>query len=138
VLHGRGGEHGVELLVDRAASGDERRDLLLLVDLPRDEALDVGMVEVEADYFRGAARRAARLDRARRAIADLQEAHQARRLAAARQLLVLTAQRREIRARARAIFEKPRLARPQIHDPALVDEIVLDSLNESGMRLRML
>jgi hypothetical protein len=45
---------------------------------------------------------------------------------------------REIRAGAGAVFEQARLAHPQIHDAALVDEVVGDRLDEAGVRLRML
>src|SRR3546814_5646679 len=68
---------------------------------------------------------------------SLQEAHQARRLAAAREPLVLAAQLREVAAGARAVFEQARLAHPQVHDATLVDEVVLHRLDEAGMRLRM-
>ena len=78
-------------LVDLGA-GDEVGDLLLLDHLPVDELLDIGMVGVEDHHLGGAARGAARLDGARGAIADLQEAHQARRLAAAGQPFAFTAQ----------------------------------------------
>ena len=44
----------------------------------------------------------------------------------------------EVGAGARAILEQPGLAHPQIHDAALVDEVVGDGLNEAGMRLGML
>src|ERR1700688_4668228 len=37
-----------------------------------------------------------------------------------------------------AIFEEPRLSHPKIHDAAVVDEIIGDGLDETGMRLRML
>ena len=124
-------------LVDLRA-GDEVRDLLLFGDLPVDELLDVRMVGIEDDHLGGAARGAAGFDRARGAVADLEEAHQARRLAAARELFAFAAELGEIRAGARAVFEQPRLAHPQIHDPALVDEVVGDRLDEAGMRLRML
>src|ERR1700745_2038616 len=45
---------------------------------------------------------------------------------------------REIGAGPGAVFEDARLAHPQIHDPAFVDEIVGDRLDEAGGRLRML
>ena len=125
------------LLVDLGA-GDEVGDLLLLDHLPVDELLDVGMIDVEDHHLGGAARGAARLDRARGAVADLEEAHQAGRLAAAGELFAFAAQLREIRAGAGAVFEQARLAHPQIHDAALVDEVVGDRLDEAGMRLRML
>ena len=96
------------------------------------------MVGVEDHHLGGAARGAARFDGARGAVADLQKAHQAGRLAAAGQLFAFAAQLGEIRAGAGAVFEQPRLAHPQIHDAALVDEVVGDRLDEAGMRLRML
>ncbi len=37
-----------------------------------------------------------------------------------------------------AVLEQARLAHPQVHDAVLVDEIVLDRLDEAGVRLRML
>ena len=96
------------------------------------------MIDVDDHHLGGAARGAARLDGARGAVADLQEAHQARRLAAARQLLVGAAQVREVGAGAGAVLEEARFAHPQVHDAVLVDEIVLDRLDEAGVRLRML
>ncbi len=49
------------------------------------------MVDVDHDHLGGAAGGAARFDGAGSAVADLEEAHQARRLAAARKALVLAA-----------------------------------------------
>ena len=128
----------LEVALDHLGAGDQRGDLLLFLDLPVDEGLDVGMVDVDDHHLGGAPRRAARLDRAGGAVADLEEAHQAGRAAAARQLLVLAAQAGEIRAGAGAVFEQARLAHPQIHDAALVDEVVGDRLDEAGVRLRVL
>src|SRR5208282_2761392 len=124
-------------LIDLRA-GDEVGDLLLLDHLPVDELLDVGMIGVENDHLRRAARGAARFDGARGAVADLEKTHQARRLAAAGQFFALAAQPGEIRAGAGAVFEQARFAHPQIHDAALVDEVVGDRLDEAGVRLRML
>ena len=125
------------LLVD-PRSGDEARDFLLLDHLPVDERLDIRMVDVEDHHLGGAARGAAGLDGARGPVADLEEAHQARRLAAAGQPFAFAAQPGEVRAGAGAVFEQARLAHPQIHDAALIDEVVGDRLDEAGMRLRML
>src|SRR5262249_1122323 len=97
-----------------------------------------GVRGCEDPILGGGAGSAARLDRAGRATADLEEAHQAGGLAAPREPFALAAQAREIRAGARAVFEEPRLAHPQVHDPAVVDEIVGDRLDEAGVRLRML
>ena len=44
----------------------------------------------------------------------------------------------EVRAGAGAVFEQARLADPKVHDPALVDEIVGNRLDEAGVRLRVL
>ena len=72
-----------------------------------------------------------RLDGAGGAVADLEEAHQAARLAAAGQRLALAAQRGEIGARAGSVFEDARLADPQVHDAAFVDQVVGDGLDEA-------
>ena len=133
-----GAEDRLQMPLDDLGAGGERGDFLLLVDLPVDEGLDVGVIDVDHDHFGRAARRAARLDRARRAVADLQERHEPRRAPAAGELLVLAAQGGEIGAGAGAVFEQARLAHPQVHDPAFVDEIVGDRLDEAGVRLGML
>ena len=96
------------------------------------------MVDVDHDHLGRAARRAAGLDGAGRAIADLEEGHEAGRLAAARQFLVLAAQAREIGAGARAVLEQAGFTHPEVHDAALVDEVVGDGLDEARVRLRML
>src|SRR4029077_11265106 len=44
----------------------------------------------------------------------------------------------KLRAGAGAVFEEARFPHPQVHDAALVDEVVGDRLDEAGMRLRML
>src|SRR5260370_813303 len=96
------------------------------------------MVGVDHHHLGGAARGAARLDRARGAVADLEKTHQAGRAAAAGKLFAFAAQPGEIGAGAGAVFEQARLAHPQLHDAALVDEVVLDALDEAGVRLRLL
>src|SRR6202161_3024123 len=68
----------------------------------------------------------------------LKEPHQAEEPPAAGRLFAFAAQPREVRAGAGAVFEQARLAHPQIHNAALVDEVVADALDEAGMRLRML
>ncbi len=119
-------------------AGDQRRHLLLLAHLPVDVVLDIRVIDVDHHHLGRAARGAARLDGAGGAVADLEEAHQARRLAAARQALAFAPELGEVGAGARAVFEQACLAHPQVHDAALVDEVVLDALDEAGMRLRML
>ena len=113
-------------------------DLLLLDHLPGDEVLDVGVIDIDDDHLGRAPGGAAGLDGAGGAVADLEEAHQAGRLAAAGERLALAAQVGEVGARARAVLEEPRLAHPEVHDPALVDEVVVDALDEAGVRLGVL
>src|SRR4029079_3667129 len=48
------------------------------------------------------------------------------------------ARRREVGAGAGAVFEQAGFTHPQVHDAALVDEVVTDALDEAGVRLRML
>src|ERR1700748_3668550 len=45
---------------------------------------------------------------------------------------------REFGAGAGAVFEQARFTHPEVHDAALVDEVVIDALDEAGVRLRML
>ena len=133
-----GAQHGVQVGAGELRARDHRRHLLLLAHLPADELLDVRVVDVDHHHLRRAARGAAGLDRAGGAVADLEEAHQAGRAAAAGQRLVLGAQPREVGAGSGAVLEQPRLAHPQIHNPAVVDQVVGDALDEAGVRLRPL
>ena len=133
-----GPQHGFQVLLVQLRAGDEGGDLLLLLHLPVDIGLDIRMVGVDHDHLGRAARGAAGLDRAGCAVADLEEAHQAARAAAAGQALAFAAQAREVGAGAGAVFEQARLTHPEVHDAALVDEVVLDALDEAGVRLRML
>src|SRR6516165_24802 len=119
-------------------AGDEGRNFLLLDHLPVDKGLDVGVIDVDDDHLGGAPGRAAGFDGTGGAVADPQKTHQPRGAPATREPLAVAAQFREIRSRAGAVFEDPRLAHPEIHDPAFVDEIVGDRLDEAGMRLRVL
>ncbi len=130
-----GGHDRLGVPSQQLRAGDQRCDLLLLDHLPVDERLDVGMIDVDDHHLRGAPRRAAGLDRPGGPVADLEEAHQPRGSAAAGQPLAVAAQGREVRAGARAVLEEPRLPDPEVHDPALVDEIVGDALDEAGVGL---
>ena len=129
---------GAQVLAHHLRAGDQGGDLLLFLHLPVHIGLDVGVIDIDNDHLGRPARRASGLDGPGGAVADLQEAEQARRLAAARQRLVLAAQRGEVGAGARAILEQPGLAHPQVHDAAVVDQIVVDRLDEAGVRLGML
>src|SRR5262249_18509965 len=61
----------------------------------------------------------------------LEEGHEAGGLAAARERLVLAAQRGEVGPGARTVLEDAGLARPEVHDPAVVDQIVGHGLDEA-------
>ena len=125
------------MAVELLRAGHQGRDLLLLDDLPVDELLDIGVIEIENDHLGRPACRPARLDRAGGPVADLEEAHQAARLAAAGERFAAPAEIGEIRAGPGAVLEDAGLADPQIHDPALIDEIVLDRLDKASVRGRM-
>ncbi len=126
------------MAVQLLGAGHQGGHLLLFHHFPGDEVLDVGMVEVEDDHLGSAAGGATRLDGAGGAVADFQEAHEAAGLAAAREGLALAAQRRKVAASAGAVLEDAGLTNPQVHDAAFIDQIVLDGLNEAGMRRRAL
>ena len=125
---------GLAVEVGGVAGGDEGPDLLLLALLPVDELLDVGMVDVEDDHLGGPPGGASRLDGAGRPVADLQEGHHPGGAAPAGEGLVLGADPREVGARPRAELEEAGLPHPEVHDPALVDQVVLDGLDEAGVR----
>ena len=63
--------------------------------------LDVRVIQIEADHLGGPAGGAAGFDRAGGAVADLQEAHQPRRFAAAGERFIFAAELGEIGAGAR-------------------------------------
>src|SRR4029078_78436 len=93
-------EDGVEPLGENLRAGDERGDLVLLVHLPIDVVLDIRVVDVDHDHLGRTARGAARFDGPGRPVADLEEAHQAGGLAAARQRLAFAPEAPAIHARA--------------------------------------
>src|SRR5262249_53417210 len=82
----------LEVLLIDARAGDERRDLLLFGYLPVDELLDVRMIGIDDHHLGGTPGGAARLDGARRAVADLEEAHRAGGFAAAGERFAFGAQ----------------------------------------------
>ncbi len=78
-----------------------------------------------------------RLDGAGSAIADPQEAHQTGAGAAAGERLAFAAEGAEVGAGAGSVLEEPGLTDPEIHDAALADQIIVDGLDEAGVRLRV-
>ena len=97
---GRAGERAV------VAGVDQRPRLLLFLDLAVDELEDVGVLGVEDDHLRGAARLAARLDHAGERVEALHERDRAGRGAAAGEQLLRRANRREVAAGAGAELEQ--------------------------------
>src|SRR6185312_13182921 len=116
--------------------GDQIGDFLFLDDLPVHEFFDVRVIEIEDDHLGGAAGGAAGLDGAGGAVADLEETHEAGRFAAAGKRFAFAAEGREVRTGAGTVFENAGLADPQIHDAALVHQVVGHFLNEAGVRGR--
>ncbi len=127
-------DHHVQVTHEESRARDQGRDLRLLDDLPADELLDVGVIEIERHHLRGTSGRSAGLDRPGSPVTDLEEAHQTARASAAGERLVLAAEGREVRARARAVLEDPGLSHPEVHDPAVVDQVIGDRLDETGVR----
>src|SRR5690606_4028173 len=114
---------------------DQRGDLLLLLDFPVDELLDVRMIDVDDDHLRGAAGGAPTLDRASGAIADAEEAHQPGGRAATRERIALDADGGEVGGGAGAVLEITGLAPPEVNQPARLDEWIGRALNEAGVGL---
>jgi len=132
---GRGNPlHGI---AQHTRTRGERGDLLFFIDLPVYKILYLGMIDIENDHLRSAPCGSPALDGARRAIADAQETHEPGGAPAAGERLALAAYIGIICPRPGAVFEEPRLARPEIHDPVRADQIVFYGLNETGVRLRM-
>src|SRR5437016_277901 len=94
------------------------------------------MIEIEAYHLGGAPRGTAGLDGACRAIKHLEEGHETRRGAAATQRFTHRAHGAEVGARAGAVLENASLTLQQRKNSAIAQQIVLDRLNETGMRLR--
>ena len=90
--------------------------LALLDRLAPDELFDVGVVGVEDDHLRRAARLAARLDRAGRRVGAAHEAHRTRRGAAALEELLRRADVRQVDARAGAALEDRALFAVPVED----------------------
>ncbi len=86
-------EQQVQLLLMHLGAGDDARHLLLFEYLPVDEIFDIGVVGVDDYHLGRATGGAAGFDGTSGAVPDLEEPHQTRRLAAARQLLALSAER---------------------------------------------
>jgi len=65
-----GAQNRLQGLLQNFRAGHEGRDLAFLLHLPVDKILDVGMIGIDNDHFRGAPCCAAGFDRTRGAVAD--------------------------------------------------------------------
>jgi hypothetical protein len=123
------------VLVQHQAAGGQHGHLALLGHLPVDEGLDVRVVQVQAHHLGRPAGGAAGLDGARRPVPHRQEGHEPGGAATAGQRLLGAPHLGEIGAGPAAVLEDAGFPGPQVHDPARVHQIVLDALDEAGMRL---
>ncbi len=113
----------------------QRGGLVLLLGLAPDELADVGVVDVEHDHLRRAARLAAGLDRARPGVGAAHERHGPRGGAALGQRLHRAADVRQVDPRARAAAEDHPLLRVPVEDRL---HRVVDREDEAGAALRAL
>ena len=116
------------------AGVDQRPGLLLFLDLAVDELDDVRVIGVEDHHLGGAARLAARLDDAGERVEALHERHRARGGAAAGEQLLRRADRRQVRAGARAVLEEHALGLGQAEDRV---HRVLHGVDEARRALRV-
>jgi len=93
------------------------------------------MVDIDNDHFGRTTCGSARLDGTRRRIKYLEKTHQARRTAAATQLLPARTEVGVVGTRTTAKLEDPRLTNGEIKNPPLVDQIVTDRLDKTSMGL---
>ena len=125
-------QHGAVGLVRIVSVLDQHPGLLFLAILALDELEDVGMPDLQRLHLGGPTRLAAALDHGRNLVVHPHERQRTRGLPAARQLLAMRPQRREVGARARAELEEHGLAAGQLHD---VLHVVLHALDEACRRL---
>ena len=111
---------------------DEHAGLVLFLRLALDEFHDVGMRHLQRLHLGGAAGLAAALHHRGHLIVNPHEGERAGGLAAAGELLPLTAERGEVGAGAGAELEEHGLAPRELHD---VFHVVLDALDEAGTAL---
>src|SRR5215210_7887428 len=94
------------------------------------------MIEVQRDHLGGTSGRATTLDGSGRTVADLEEAHQPRGGSAAGERLTLAPHLGEVGAGAGAVLKDAGLPHPEVHQTAVADQGVLDTLDKARMGLR--
>ena len=126
----------IRVAVDRAVIAllDQHMGLALFLHLAFDELHDVRVIDIQDHHLRRSPRFSAALDHARKCIKSLHEAHRARSNSAAAQRLSASAQRREVRSRARAPLEQHSLGPRQPHDRF---HVVADRIDEARRALRL-
>ncbi len=83
------------------------------------------MVKVKTHHFSGTPGGSARFDSSGSAVANFQKAHQARRSSSARKLFAFAPDAGEVGSYARTIFEYTGFAHPQVHNTAIVYQIII-------------
>ena len=112
-------------------------DLDFFANFPVHEGFDVRVVGVKTDHLCRATCGAAGLDGTSCSVADLEEAHEARTATTTGQRFISTTDVGEVCPRTGAILEESSFTGPKIHDSALAHQVIVDGLDEAGVRLRV-
>ena len=126
---------GFSFIVTGVARCNKGPHFLFLLHFPVDELHDLRMIQIETDHLGSSACGATRLDRTRRPVTYLEEAHQTAGSPPTAELLVFSSNGREIGAYSRSVFKDPGFPDPEVHDTAVIDKVVLHAEDEAGMRL---
>ena len=71
----------------------------------------------------------------RTAVAHSKEAHESARFAASAELLIFSSDLGEVRTNTGAVLEDSSFPCPEVHDPSVVNEVVLHAQNETSVGL---
>ena len=125
----------IDMSLIQLGTSDQRGNLLLLFHLPVNKLFNIWMINIQANHLRGTSSGSTRLNRTRRSVTNSQEAHQAAALTAAAQLLSFRPNLTKISSNPRAILKDSCLSGPEVHDSALINQIILHTQNKASMRL---
>ena len=117
-------ENFVELTLMHLGPGDDGCNFLLLQHLPVDVLFYIGVVGINDHHLSRATCGAAGFDGTGCTVTNFQKAHQAGGFTTTRQRFACTAKRRKVCTRAGAILEQTRFTNPQVHNPALVHQVI--------------